>query len=380
MCLGEESTKARILEHALTRFDVHVPSLLREAGTPRELAARLARRVARRARGGGARRAVLLGRSRGRRRGRRRVPGSVCASAPSGHVARWERGALFREKRSKRRRLARAGTRRAPRAERVARFSSSVERTAFQTETPGAPRAPAQRSASTGAAARGNRRRPWRRSPRRRARRRRRRRSTAPRRPDGKPRRRRRRRRRERERERERARTRSPRRTPSDERTKQTPRDSAHPRRRRARAPRRSLRTGTRARRRTPRRTSGTLRFRPSRRAAVPGNRRAAYVTDAPEDVRAVSRRASRARARAPRGRGRAWGRTSWRGTTGGFRFFSPAKKPSRGAGAVPPRARWDARRRGGALGFVADEDGESRSMMYVPGGAPGMKVWLPAC
>ena len=32
MCLGEESTKARILEHALTRFDVHVPRLLREAG------------------------------------------------------------------------------------------------------------------------------------------------------------------------------------------------------------------------------------------------------------------------------------------------------------------------------------------------------------
>ena len=41
MCLGEESTKARILEHALTRFDIHVPRLLREAGyspenSPRE--------------------------------------------------------------------------------------------------------------------------------------------------------------------------------------------------------------------------------------------------------------------------------------------------------------------------------------------------------
>ena len=92
MCLGEESTKARILEHALTRFDVHVPSLLREAGYSPGNSPPGSR--------GGARRAVLLGRSRGRRRGRRRVPGSVCASAPSGHVARWGKRALFREKRS----------------------------------------------------------------------------------------------------------------------------------------------------------------------------------------------------------------------------------------------------------------------------------------
>ena len=59
---------------------------------------------------------------------------------------------------------------------------------------------------------------------------------------------------------------------------------------------------------------------------------------------------------------------------------FPREETVARGAGAVPPRG--DARAgASGALGFVADEDGESRSMMYVPGGAPpGTKVWLPAC
>ena len=118
-----------------------------------------------------------------------------------------------------------------------------------------------------------------------------------------------------------------------------------------------------------------------SSRGGPRANRRAAYVTDAPEDVRAVSRpRASRARARLEVGPG--VGPNILEGYYGGIRFFFPREETvARGAGAsFPPRAGTRAGA-SGARGFVADEDGESRSMMYVPGGgAPGMKVWLPAC
>ena len=97
-------------------------------------------------------------------------------------------------------------------------------------------------------------------------------------------------------------------------------------------------------------------------------NRRAAYVTDAPEDVRAVSRRArQRARARLEVGPG--VGPNILEGYYGGDSVFFPREETvARGADAVPPRAGTRAGA-SGALGFVADEDGESRSMMYVPGG-----------
>ena len=88
MCLGEESTKARILEHALTRFDVHVPACSAKRVLPRELAAGFRRRGARRAR---RRRATR--RSPGterRRRGRRRVPAlsRICSLRTRGEVGK----------------------------------------------------------------------------------------------------------------------------------------------------------------------------------------------------------------------------------------------------------------------------------------------------
>ncbi len=108
-------------------------------------------------------------------------------------------------------------------------------------------------------------------------------------------------------------------------------------------------------------------------------NRRAAYVTDAPEDVRAVSRRArQRARARLEVGPG--VGPNILEGYYGGDSVFFPREETvdGAGAGAVPPRAETRAGA-SGALGFVADEDSESRSMMYVPGeGAPGDESVAP--
>jgi len=108
-------------------------------------------------------------------------------------------------------------------------------------------------------------------------------------------------------------------------------------------------------------------------------NRRAAYVTDAPEDVRAVSRRArQRARARLEVGPG--VGPNILEGYYGGDSVFFPKSEETvaRGAGAVPPRAETRAGA-SGALGFVADEDGESRSMLYVPGeGVPGDESVAP--
>ena len=58
--------------------------------------------------------------------------------------------------------------------------------------------------------------------------------------------------------------------------------------------------------------------------------------------------------------------------------FFPREETVARGADAVPPRAGTRAGA-SGALGFVADEDGESRSMMYVSGeGAPGDESVAP--
>ena len=379
MCLGEESTKARILEHALTRFDVHVPSLLREAVLPRELAAGLARRVARRARAA-ARDAPFSWDGAGDGAGD--GDGSPALYAHLLPPDTWrggERGPSF-AKSARNEDVSPEPGLAALRALSASRgFSSSVERTAFQTETPGG-------TASTGSALgldgrRGSGEPP---SPveavaAERARRRRRRRSTAPRRPDGK------------------------RGDDDDDDDDVNVNANAnadaiaatHTVRRENEANAAGLGTPPEEEGARPASISedwdtseeedaeedlGYSSFSSeSSRGGPRANRRAAYVTDAPEDVRAVSRRArQRARARLEVGPG--VGPNILEGYYGGDSVFFPREETvARGAGAVPPRG--DARRRE-RRARVRRRRGRRVQVDDVrPRGAPpGTKVWLPAC
>ena len=146
MCLGEESTKARILEHALTRFDVHVPSLLREAGYSPGNSPPGSRGASPAARDAAARDAPFSWDGAGDGAGD--GDGSPALYAHLLPPDTWrggERGPSF-AKSARNEDVSPEPGLAALRALSASRgFSSSVERTAFQTETPGG-------TASTGSA------------------------------------------------------------------------------------------------------------------------------------------------------------------------------------------------------------------------------------
>ena len=146
MCLGEESTKARILEHALTRFDVHVPSLLREAGYSPGNSPPGSRGASPAAREAAARDAPFSWDGAGDGAGD--GDGSPALYAHLLPPDTWrggERGPSF-AKSARNEDVSPEPGLAALRALSASRgFSSSVERTAFQTETPGG-------TASTGSA------------------------------------------------------------------------------------------------------------------------------------------------------------------------------------------------------------------------------------
>ena len=380
MCLGEESTKARILEHALTRFDVHVPSLLREAGYSPGNSPPGSRGASPAAREAAARDAPFSWDGAGDGAGD--GDGSPALYAHLLPPDTWrggERGPSF-AKSARNEDVSPEPGLAALRALSASRgFSSSVERTAFQTETPGG-------TASTGSAL-----------------------GLDGRRGSGEP----------------------P--SPVEAVAAEARASATAASFDRAEAARRKNRgddddddddvnvnananadaiAATHTVRRENEANAAGLGTPPEEEGARPAsisedwdtseeedaeedlgyssfssessrggpraNRRAAYVTDAPEDVRAVSRRArQRARARLEVGPG--VGPNILEGYYGGDSVFFPREETvARGAGAVPPRAGTRAGA-SGALGFVADEDGESRSMMYVPGGgAPGDESVAP--
>jgi hypothetical protein len=110
-----------------------------------------------------------------------------------------------------------------------------------------------------------------------------------------------------------------------------------------------------------------------SSRGGLAASRAAYYVTDAPDDVREVSRRArQRARARLEVGQGVGpnilegyYGRDGRRGGDAYATRGETETEIAPGASSSSAIAR-------GAFGFVADEDGESRSVIYAEGSVPG--------